>query len=65
MRVDQNASANDAETVIEQRKVALNRWMLRLPLNERRSRWAEYMIRLSRLEADAERAIRRQRQLRP
>jgi hypothetical protein len=29
--------------------------MLRLPLNERRSRWAEYLVRLSRLEAGAKR----------
>jgi hypothetical protein len=29
--------------------------MLRLPLNERRRRWAEYLVRLSRLEAGAKR----------
>ena len=61
MQEDQNVSANDADTVIEQRKDALNRWMLRLPLNERRSRWAEYLTRLSRIEADAEREFRRKK----
>ena len=55
MGKDQNGSANDTEARLADRRDLLNRWMLRLPLNERQSRWAEYLVRLSRLEGAAKR----------
>ena len=58
-REDQIVSAIDAEidATFQQRREALNRWMLRLPLRERRRRWGEYAARMCQLEEDVVRQI--------
>jgi len=52
-----HVSANDTEARFEQRRKALNQWMLRLPIKERRRRWSEYASRMCQLEKDIQREI--------
>ena len=59
MHEDQIVSAIDTEidAIFQQRRDALNRWMLQLPLKERQRRWPEYAARICQLENDIGREI--------
>ena len=58
-REDQIVSAIDTEidAIFQQRRDALNRWMLQLPMKDRRRRWGEYLARICQLDKDVEREI--------
>jgi hypothetical protein len=59
VREDQIVSAIDTEidAIFQQRRVALNRWMLNLPMKDRRRRWGEYLAQICQLDKDVAREI--------